>query len=284
MGILKQYNETTQTWEELINLAEVSTEAMGTTATSADIKNGKTAWCNGVKITGTALPSETTATENDLLVGKTAYTADGQLLTGKALPAENSATAEKILKGYTAYGQQGQLITGTALSTVTNATAATIRNGYKAYDNNGTLITGTAYATTTNASNATVVKNYNAYTNTGTLLTGSAPQIKTGTVTASSSTTLTISGLGFTPSYIMLELENAVNTYDTVGYTMGVSKGGTSVWSIRSGMHSISAGRYAHYVASGVTTVSFSNGSVTLTSNSSTYNFYPGTYRYIVWN
>ena len=79
-------------------------------------------------------------------------------------------------------------------------------------------------------------------------------------------------------------METEVNTYGTTGYTLGVSKGGTTVWSIRTGYASISAGRYSYYVASGVTTATFSNGSVTLTSNSSTYNFYPGTYRYIVWN
>ena len=193
-----------------------------------------------------------------------------------------TADASKIMSGYTAY-VKGDKITGTGFATTTNATAATIRSGYNAYSNTGTLITGTGYATTTTATAAPILSGYTAYSNTGTLLTGTKIPYKTGTVTASASTSLTISGLGFTPTAVMLMLETSVNTYDSTGYTMAVSYGGSTVWAVRSQYLCYSAGYYGHYVVSGGATVTCSSGSVSIATGSSTWNFYAGTYRYIAW-
>ena len=54
------------------------------TATAADIKTGKTAYVNNVKVTGTSTAVETgdaTATAADIATGKTAYV-NGQKITG----------------------------------------------------------------------------------------------------------------------------------------------------------------------------------------------------------
>lgn len=56
------------------------------TATAADIMLGKTAWVNGVKITGTARGfanlAQSTATSGDILKSKTAYNSNGDRLVG----------------------------------------------------------------------------------------------------------------------------------------------------------------------------------------------------------
>ena len=56
------------------------------TATAADIMLGKTAWVNGVKITGTARGfanlAQSTATSGDILKSKTAYNSNGDQLVG----------------------------------------------------------------------------------------------------------------------------------------------------------------------------------------------------------
>lgn len=52
------------------------------TATAAQIFNGKTAYVNGQKVTGTALATATTAQANSIASGKTAYNNNGQLITG----------------------------------------------------------------------------------------------------------------------------------------------------------------------------------------------------------
>lgn len=63
-------------------------DAIPGTATAEDIAEGKTAWVNGQKITGTSKGgfknlTESTATSDDILEGKTAYNSRGEKLTGK---------------------------------------------------------------------------------------------------------------------------------------------------------------------------------------------------------
>lgn len=165
---------------------------------------------------------------------------------------DTTAIAANIFKGKTAY-IDGAKVEGTALATPTTAAADKILTGYTAYDNNGNLITGT-----------------------------NVP-VATGTVTASSSTSLTISGLSFTPSHIMLTLETGYNT-DVKGskYVTAIDARTSTVWTVGGRANSYSTAYYSYYVASGIFTVTYSAGQVKL-SNSSSFNFYPGTYGYVIW-
>ena len=90
------------------------------TATENDILQGKTAYVDGEKITGVYVPldtSDATASANDILLGETAYV-DGEKITGSYVPLDTSdatATAGDIAEGKTAY-VNGQKIIGTGTS------------------------------------------------------------------------------------------------------------------------------------------------------------------------
>ena len=56
--------------------------ATDTTATKADILNGKTAYINGKKETGEALAIQTNATRDHIVYGYSAYNSNGELLNG----------------------------------------------------------------------------------------------------------------------------------------------------------------------------------------------------------
>ena len=157
-------------------------------ATAAQIFEGKTAYVNGNKLTGTFTTSNLTATAGDILIGKTAYV-NGSTVTGTYKAGEytvpdntiifssgqyaitsfntsNAATkvtiktssisgwdAGKIAQGKTIGG-----VTGTYSYVASNnnpATAATILSGYKAFVNGGTMMTGTYSVGTFTASNLT---------------------------------------------------------------------------------------------------------------------------------
>lgn len=73
------------------------------TATAADIMLGKTAWVNGVKITGTARGfanlAQSTATSGDILKSKTAYNSNGDQLVGTIETYKADGTPVVVDKG-----------------------------------------------------------------------------------------------------------------------------------------------------------------------------------------
>lgn len=91
---LEDLNETKNELDELKSKGD---------ATESDIRSGKTALIQGIEITGTAFGETTTATENDIVVGKTAYDNEGNLITGtiNKMPTINvELTGNATYKGY----------------------------------------------------------------------------------------------------------------------------------------------------------------------------------------
>lgn len=113
----------------------------------------------------------------------------------------------------------------------------------------------------------------------GTKITGAKHWI-TGTVTGGSATTLSISGLGFTPKYLVLTIEGSVNTYGSYQYVFCINNTSGTVWGSYAKGLSYSSNYYGIYAASGVTTLTFGDGTISLSGG----YFYATTYRYIAWN
>lgn len=118
------------------------------TATERDIISGKTAYVNGNKVTGNYVPldtSDATATKSDILSGKTAYV-NGNKVTGEYEPLNTSdatATAENISSGKTAY-VNGVKITGNGTdvnNSYNNGYNSGYSNGYNDGKNSATLKT-----------------------------------------------------------------------------------------------------------------------------------------------
>lgn len=141
---------------------------------------------------------DTTATENDILLNKTAYI-NGTKVTGKAFSVQTSAAAGQILNGYTAYNNAGELLTGTALSTATTATAANILSGKTAYKNDGTLLTGS-------------MADYTGTTKTGTLYASGINSVRVYVPSAGYYDTTSIIRVY---SYNFLESGSFTTTWDT---------------------------------------------------------------------
>lgn len=187
------------------------------TATVNDILQGKTAYVNDIKLTGTIVSKEAqtytpTTTEQTINAGQ--YLSGGQTIVGDTnLIADNiksgvsifgvsgslvqgqdtsdaTATAAQIVSGATAY-VKGSKITGTLVPLDTSdadATAANIDSGKTAYVN-GVKITGTSTKIDTSSANAVatdILSGKTAYVN-GSLVTGSITSKEAQTYTPSTS-------------------------------------------------------------------------------------------------
>ena len=144
---------------------------------------------------------------------------------------------------------------------------------------------------TTATTSASILSGYTAYGKSGKKLTGTATvtTFKTGTVYPSSSTTIQVSGLGFTPKGAIIFLSSSIG-YNSVEdlwlhfvyYKDASTSTGTSAF--LSNSSDCGGGFYLE-----VSYMTFGNGTVTLTHPSSAINYLisalntSAMYRYVVW-
>lgn len=135
-GVAATSNEKFNTLVPKVLEIEAGIDTSDATAISSDIKEGKTAYVNGVKITGDAY---TRGTVDAVVDGKKHYLKTG-FYEGINIPEDADLLPENIRSGVEIYGTTGTL---ESLDTSdATATAAEIRQGYTAYVN-GEKITGT---------------------------------------------------------------------------------------------------------------------------------------------
>lgn len=135
-GVAATSNEKFNTLVPKVLEIEAGIDTSDATAISSDIKEGKTAYVNGVKITGDAY---TRGTVDAVVDGKKHYLKTG-FYEGINIPEDADLLPENIRSGVEIYGTTGTL---ESLDTSdATATAAEIREGYTAYVN-GEKITGT---------------------------------------------------------------------------------------------------------------------------------------------
>lgn len=129
-----------------------------------------------------------------------------------------------------------------------------------------------------------LLSSYTAHDKSGTAITGThqcgAASVATGTVTLSSTAqTMSITGIGFTPTSIMLILTSASGT--TTSKVRSATGGGTSL----NCQYYSGAGLLGTTVTTGncTGTITASADSVVLNTGSSVYTFLSGTWTWVAW-
>lgn len=135
-GVVATSNEKLNTLVPKVLEIETGIDTSDATAISSDIKEGKTAYVNGVKITGDAY---TRGTVDAVVDGKKHYLKAG-FYEGINIPEDADLLPENIRSGVEIYGTTGTL--ENLDTSDATATAAEIREGYTAYVN-GQKIVGT---------------------------------------------------------------------------------------------------------------------------------------------
>lgn len=138
----------------------------GADAAAGDILTGKTAWVNGIKLTGT-LPMMAGGTKTPSTSQITVACSGYKMTSDIIIPAFSLPTASKLLNGYV-YSIYGKSVTGTAQ--VYTQTPTDIRNntggvidtyGYNTVDSNGILVQANGVtANTIRTNNAFNLSNY----------------------------------------------------------------------------------------------------------------------------
>ena len=126
----------------VLTVVGLDAETQGTAADD-DILAGKTAWVNGIKVTGT-LALSGNASPDDVPAGYTFYNTDAKQIRVGTLTFDGNATSDKVMKGYTFYSNDPKNeMTGT-MELTGDAIASQVVSGYTFYRNDPTnKITGT---------------------------------------------------------------------------------------------------------------------------------------------
>lgn len=109
----------------------------GADAAAGDILTGKTAWVNGIKLTGT-LPTMAGGTKTPSTSQITVACSGYKMTSNIVIPAFSLPTASKLLKGYT-YTIYGKSVTGTAQQYLNTNNSNFVTSGFDFNNISGTV-------------------------------------------------------------------------------------------------------------------------------------------------